>query len=321
MAIVAFSGHKQVGKDTAGSIVQYLQWRKDNEYIKEMPPISEGHFDTYRHSLTPLNSKWKNVKFADKLKDIVCILIGCTREDLENEVFKDTSLGPEWDKYKAIKGGKQIVTSEEFYALSFNDKKYYSVLKMTPRLLLQLLGTDCGRDIIHPLIWVNSTMSSYKHFETDKESFEYRNEWFRKQGYDPNQLKINAGKFYLKKKAEFLKDIQKLLPDWTITDVRFPDEVYSVQDKGGIVVRIEKYPNYIYRVLEGSLTADYGEQIIFDPTNKHHMDLYKGNCALNHKSEKALDGFKGFDELVDNNGSIEDLIYKIEAILIKHKVI
>ena len=34
-------------------------------------------------------------------------------------------------------------------------------IKLTPRLILQLLGTDCGRDIIHPNIWVNSTMMAY----------------------------------------------------------------------------------------------------------------------------------------------------------------
>ena len=27
-------------------------------------------------------------KFADKLKDIVCLLIGCTREQLEDQEFK-----------------------------------------------------------------------------------------------------------------------------------------------------------------------------------------------------------------------------------------
>jgi hypothetical protein len=33
---------------------------------------------------------------------------------------------------------------------------------MTPRLLLQLIGTECGRDIIHPNIWVNSTFADWK---------------------------------------------------------------------------------------------------------------------------------------------------------------
>ena len=32
---------------------------------------------------------------------------------------------------------------------------------MTPRLLLQILGTDCGRNIIHPNIWVNGLFADY----------------------------------------------------------------------------------------------------------------------------------------------------------------
>ena len=27
---------------------------------------------------------------------------------------------------------------------------------------MQLLGTDCGRKIIHPNVWINSTLASYK---------------------------------------------------------------------------------------------------------------------------------------------------------------
>jgi hypothetical protein len=36
------------------------------------------------------------VSFADKLKDITCILSGCTREDLENYEFKETQLVPDY---------------------------------------------------------------------------------------------------------------------------------------------------------------------------------------------------------------------------------
>jgi hypothetical protein len=35
-------------------------------------------------------------KYADKLKDFVCILIGCTREQLEDQEFKEKELGEEW---------------------------------------------------------------------------------------------------------------------------------------------------------------------------------------------------------------------------------
>lgn len=37
---------------------------------------------------------YKVVSFADKLKDITCVLSGCTREDLENYEFKEKQLVP-----------------------------------------------------------------------------------------------------------------------------------------------------------------------------------------------------------------------------------
>ena len=52
------------------------------------------------------------------------------RDDLENREFKERELGEEWDG-------------------------------LTPRKILQLLGTEAGRDIIHPNIWVNSLFADY----------------------------------------------------------------------------------------------------------------------------------------------------------------
>ena len=56
---------------------------------------------------------WKIVKFADKLKDIVCLLIGCERKKLENREFKEKELGEDWWYYqKHIT--KEIVSIQEF---------------------------------------------------------------------------------------------------------------------------------------------------------------------------------------------------------------
>lgn len=108
--IIAISAKKQHGKDTVANIIQ--------EYT---------------------NNKFKIVKFADKLKDFLCTLINCTREDLENEEFKNKPLGEEWD-FIDIKG---------------------NINKMTPRLLLQKIGTDGLRNNVHNNIWINATFSKY----------------------------------------------------------------------------------------------------------------------------------------------------------------
>ena len=42
------------------------------------------------------HSEWQNVKFADKLKDIICILLNCTRYQLEDRSFKERELPENW---------------------------------------------------------------------------------------------------------------------------------------------------------------------------------------------------------------------------------
>ena len=85
MSILAISGRKSSGKDTAGKIIQYLT-SESNVY-----PFDLKLDYSYR-------SNWQIKKFADKLKDIICILIGCTREQLEDESIKSLSLQELADK-------------------------------------------------------------------------------------------------------------------------------------------------------------------------------------------------------------------------------
>lgn len=108
--VIGISAKKQHGKDTVANIIQELT-----------------------------NNRFKIIKFADKLKDFVCELINCTREDLEDEDFKNTHLGSEWD---------------------FIDDRGVTQA-MTPRLLMQKIGTDALRNNVHKNIWVNATFSKY----------------------------------------------------------------------------------------------------------------------------------------------------------------
>lgn len=65
---------------------------------------------------------------------------------------------------------------------------------------------------------------------------------------------------------------------WIITDVRFPNEVKAIEDRGGLLIRIE------------STRWDGG--------------------AGNHTSETALDEYP-FENIVYNNTSVEDYIEKV----------
>ena len=140
--IIAISGKINSGKDTVGQIIQYLT-NKSNAY-----PFDLKSDYSYK-------SEWQIKKFADKLKDMVCILLGCTREELENETFKNTELGEEWWYFKG-RNGSLIPYSEDSKR---NDE---DLIKPTPRFLLQFIGTNLFRNQLHPQIWVNSLFADYQ---------------------------------------------------------------------------------------------------------------------------------------------------------------
>lgn len=306
--IIGISGHKQSGKNTVGNIIQYLMHTKgiyDKKYYKEFCDNSIFNRENF--------SGWKLKAFADKLKDIVCLLIGCTREQLEDITFKEAPLGEEWSKYVTITDIinwlKQFKLEEylkeqdrreggvifENELLEFANKLGYNNGELTPRLLLQLLGTDCGRNIIHPNIWINATMSEYKKVWKDPDPIpnnDYTIKTLEIISDDVCRITYGEGS-----EAEVYKH-EIVSPNWIITDVRFPNEVKTIKDKGGIIIRIDR-PRLIGQI---NVHPD-GSQIT------HLIDQ--------HESETALDDYTEFDYTINNDKRIEELINKVKLVLEK----
>ena len=198
MSIISLSGRMNVGKDTVGKIWQIID--------------GSPHFNTQgvmQFLNKPYDSRFEIKKFADKLKDMVCMLIGCTREQLEDREFKEKELGEEWWYTYGKIGNKDILVPYLDMDKEFKNNSNSFIEKLTPRLLLQLLGTECGRNIIHPNIWVNALMSEYKLY---KETKPFVNSTLKDEEY----------------------------PNWIITDTRFPNELKAVKDRGGITIRVDR---------------------------------------------------------------------------------
>lgn len=86
--LIGVSGKIGSGKDTVGEIVQI---------ISASPHFTDEAVVRFlgRPQLNPL---WEIKKFANKLKDIVCMLLGCSREQLEDRSIKSLSLQELADK-------------------------------------------------------------------------------------------------------------------------------------------------------------------------------------------------------------------------------
>jgi len=131
-----------------------------------------------------------------------------------------------------------------------NETGEYFDTRMTVRELLQRLGTDALREGLHENTWVNALMSDY--IDT----------------YD------------------ITKDATAL-PNWIITDTRFPNEAQAIKNAGGIVIRVDR----------------------------------PGVKAINtHPSETALDDWK-FDYKIMNGSDIASLMFSLEIILEKEDLL
>ena len=296
MAIIALSGKAQSGKDTVGKIIQTLT---------NFPTLTNEQVIGFLNKET-YNNKFEIKKFADKLKEIVCILLGCTREQLEDEEFKSKELGEQWDKY-VIKGlfdhrilsphfvteeeARQWEKSQDWYEDTGGYDSYLDLVKLTPRLLLQLLGTECGRNIIHPNIWVNSLMSEYTPRILPI---------IRQLREEDDTLGLHEAKqAYLEGKRP-IKNVESEYPNWIITDMRFPNELEAIEKRDGLTIRVNRTPSWLWLK-----QVDY---------------LVETQGVKEHSSETELDNAE-FNYTIDNNGTLEELIDKVRVILTKEKFI
>lgn len=288
MALIGIVGKTQVGKDTVGKIIQMLT---DNL----LEGIPDDAVEDCVLNTPILDPSFKIVKYADKLKDCVCLILGCTREQLEDDTFKDKELGEEWFKtiwwiksnHNNLENFNTREEAEE--ALPYYEENYLEEvfiasedIMLTPRKILQLLGTEAGRQIIHPDIWVNATMANYKPI---------------------------SGTMDVRRSKE-------TFPNWLITDVRFPNEVKAIKDRGGIVIKVMRDVEGRFPVLyEEWRKSTYSDFYHF--VGEVHPNFYK---KIMHESETALDGFTGFDARVMNDSSILDTTEHLKNILKRHKI-
>ena len=283
--LIGISGKISSGKDTVGKIIQYLVWKSRVE--KGELPLSVYSFSDFAResSFGKNKSNIEIKKYADKLKDIVCLLIGCTREQLEDREFKEKELGEEWWYFKGR--NRTLISYTENSKRNDED-----LIKLTPRLLLQLLGTDCGRDIIHPNIWVNSLFSDYNYKP--------------KEGGFQRSVKDKDGIF-----ISFEYEVEH--PNWIITDMRFPNEMEAIKKRGGITIRVNRPKNDLDNHKDCVKTED-GYCI------QSENNYCKGSCKYEHPSETGLDSAT-FDFVISNDKDIEHLINEVRKILEKLNII
>jgi hypothetical protein len=178
--------------------------------------------------------------FAASLKDAVAHVFGWDRILLEGR----TKQAREWRE-----------KIDDWWADRLN------MPDLTPRLVLQLWGTEACRKGFHDSIWIAS----------------------------------------LENKLRNIKD------NVVISDCRFPNEIKSIKNAGGIVIRVVRGPDPIW--YNDALTCNAGPGHSEWRIAKTRMIEYNI-----HDSETAWVGTK-FDAVIDNNGSFSSLFLQIDNLI------
>lgn len=295
--LISISGKINSGKDAVGSIIQYLIWKEK---------VEAGNANPQTHTLRDFldgraGSEWQIRKFAYKLKQIVSILTGCKLEDLESQEFKNRKLGGEW-------GIPTNYAEDEF-----------SIHIPTYREILQRVGTEALRNIIHQNIWVNALFADYSDA---KIPIEFKNPEVSYLGLKVKEVICEAP-----------------ASKWIITDTRFENELSAIKERGGLTIRVNRPIVPIQRKGICTFKNDFGQFVITkdaivdkdviipqEAINKiignEQGDFYWQELPpiSNHPSETSLDDAT-FDYVIDNDGTLDELVEKVRQILIKEKLL
>lgn len=268
--IIGISGKKQSGKDTIAKIIQGFDiYNKQYSVLKDEYPISNlfvKEFVLGKIGITNATS-WVVKKFAGKLKEIVSVLTGFTVDELENEDIKNTKIFTSYElRNKSIESIETFATMEELvdrleYLRNIYLKTYSAeevngifeqeIVNITPRLLLQRIGTEVGREI-SPNIWIDSLFKEYDNI-------------------------INHIKSKLRRKGFSISPNFENYPNWIITDVRFPNEAKAIKNRDGLLIRVNRQTQEELD-REQIITFPHESEIALD--NYEHFDyiIDNNNC-------------------------------------------
>lgn len=155
------------GKSTVANILLYQIWidlkqRKGYDVTDKL--FNYKQFCRLQE-LQSVPNDYQIKKFADKLKDIVCLMIGKDRHWLEEN--KNTKLGDDWKTDK---------------------------IKYTPRLLMKHIGTTLFRDQLIPDIHVNMLFNEYnENSNWIIDDLRFRNEYDRVKKYNGVTIYVKRG--------------------------------------------------------------------------------------------------------------------------------
>lgn len=180
---------------------------------------------------------FKKISFADTVKDAVAAIFGWPRYLLEGDT----------DESRAFRESKDVFWSARFG---------YDV---TPRYMLQLMGTEAGRDVFHKELWIHALEKRVKNILEEDEHSEFVIPDVR----FPNEMA------FIRDMGGFIVRVKRgPEPEWF--DHALHDNAYKSNEKMG-----NYYPNVHY-----SEWAWIGEKFDYEISNNGSLGMLEAD--VNH---------------------------------------
>lgn len=258
--IIGLAGNKGAGKNTVASMLQYLFCaQKEVREVTYQDYISEKTSPKYLDNISGFQQK----AFATKVKEVLSIITGLSLDQIETlKNNGDVIPGLQMAHLYVNDSLLGIFYSEEEAVEYINRNKieYFSLRwqNITVRFALQYIGTNLFRKRLNEDIWIKALFKEYE----SKYSV----------SIDPVEV---GGKVYQ-------INNNPIIPNWIITDVRFPNEVLAIKNKGGIIIKIKRNIN----------------------TDTHESEQYIDNL----KSDFILENNDNLDELFN---IVKEKVFKV----------
>ena len=352
--IYGICGCKQSGKNTVARIWQLLDfyYKMGKDYWVKYAAINGKikKFTDIDYVLNNLqfenkNSNWQEKSFAHSLKKILCILFGCTMEQLEDEEFKNSKVPEEWKVWEIeYKSYNDIIThsklspTKEEAILEFNRLDNRDLIVREPyeylptyREVLQYIGTDLFRNQLHPNWSINALFSEYHPKVVINSAY----------GNDYQEIPFDKNKkehidLWKGQQIVGLKGLGDNLPSWLITDVRFQNEADAVTERGGKLIKVIRYKVGDKVWFNDESDEDKNQSGEYEIIGIHSNEEYlisNGTTEMGawnyeishintdtHASEVEQDSIP-VHYTIHNSNTLEDLIESVKYIMIEEGVI
>lgn len=157
MSIITIQGNRGSGKD---QVAQYLQ------YLLSTPKFLHNYKIAKLLKFKVPLSKWKIVRYANKLKEILAILLNVPVERFEDREFKENYCF-DFDSYQLYRVNEvspENLISDKAFSAELKKGNLYIARQyyLTIRQILQFFGTEVMRNLFGDKLWIHTTLKGFQ---------------------------------------------------------------------------------------------------------------------------------------------------------------